>query len=386
MSWYNETTYLCGMSALKSISKMLFIIYIMMTSQTAFSALEGDSLRSLKLLGGALSNVQTQPDSALYYSDEVLKIQGVTGSNVNHINALTLKGIVYKNKGFYDLASDAYVKALNKAINSNDYARVSVCLNNIGVIYKTQKNYEQALFYFQKSLEIEKNLDNELQLSIRHYNLGEVYLEMDSLSLAELYFTNSLIIEEQNENLEGIIYGNYGLGLIETKRNNFKAAHNRLEFAKNELKSLDSELGFNILNAIGSLHLKESNIDAAINCLEIVNKSPKKNEFTTIWMESAHNLAKAYAKKGNFQKAYKYATIHDSLNIVLSKSISNQKIEELSYLYDLEQKQRKIDLLEFNQRKIEVKEKLNKDIIVFIISSILFVIGAVIIRIRQVKS
>jgi tetratricopeptide (TPR) repeat protein len=353
---------------------------------TAAAVEASDSLKSINFLKKAYENLELQPDSALFYADEVLKIQGVSKSSVNHINALTLKGIIYKNKGFYDLASKAYVEALNKAINSNDFGRVSVCLNNIGVIYKAQENYSQALIYFEKSLEIEKSLDNDLQLSIRHYNIGEVYLELDSLSLAELYFTNSLIIEERNSNNEGVIYGNYGLGQVDLKRKDYESANQKFWKAINSLDTTgESEIGFNLSNSMGEMHLYQGELDSAIFYFEAINESDKKTEFKDVWMSSAKNLADVFAVKNNFEQAYNYCAIHDSLNASITKSISNQKIEELGYMFDLEQKQRQIDLLRFQQNQSAVKGKLNRDIIIFIISSILIVVLAIFFKIRQAK-
>lgn len=351
-----------------------------------FSQMESDSLKSLGFLNKAYSNIELQPDSALYYADEVLKIQGVTESSVNHINALTLKGIVYKNKGFYDLASKAYIESLNKAINSNDFGRVSVCLNNIGVIYKVQENYEQALLYFERSLEIEKSLDAELQLSIRHYNIGEVYLELDSLSLAELYFTNSLIIEERNAHKEGIQYGYFGLGQVDFKKGELGSAYQKYWKALNYgVGSAETEIGFNLVNSLGEVHMAQNNLDSALFFFLEIEGSSKKEEFKDVWMKATKNLADSYSKKEDFKSAFTYCAIHDSLNASITKSISNQKIEELGYLFDLEQKQRQIDLLQFQQNQSEVKSKLNKDIIIFIISSILIVILAIFIKVKQTK-
>ena len=369
------------------MSKLIyFLLYVLVCSSTNFGFSQSDSLMSLTFLERAYSNLESEPDSALYFADEVLKIQGVSKSNVNHINALTIKGIVYKNKGYYDLASKAYIKALNTAINSNDYGRVSVCLNNIGVIYKVQENYEQALIYFEKSLEMEKYLDNELQLSIRHYNIGEVYLDLDSLSLAELYFTNSLIIEERHGNKAGIQYGYYGLGQVELKKGNFKASQRKFWKAlKYGSGTIDQEVGFNIVNGLGELHKSQGNLDSAIYFFNLICEDDKKVEFKEIWMSATKSLSKVYEKLETFELAYEACAIHDSLNASITKSISNQKIEELGYMYDVEQKQRQIDLLQFQQNEQKVKSELNRDIIVFIISSILIVILSIFIKIRQAK-
>ncbi len=371
---------------MNKLKYLIAVILVCSVSKIGISKEESDSLRSVNFLGQAYSYLEVEPDSALHYADEVLKIQGVSESNVNHINALTIKGIVYKNKGFYDLASKAYIEALNKAINSNDFGRVSVCLNNIGVIYKVQENYEQALLYFESSLEIEKFLDNELQLSIRHYNIGEAYLEIDSLSLAELYFTNSLIIEERNNNKEGIQFGYFGLGQVDFRNGNLETAKQKYWKAlRYGSGTLDQEVGFNLANGLGELHKEEGNLDSAIFFFNLICRDDKKDEFKDLWMSSSKNLSEVYGKRGDYELAYEYCAIHDSLNASITKSISNQKIEELGYLYDLEQKQRQIDLLQFQQNEAAVRGELNKDIIVFIISSILIVILSIFIKVRQSK-
>jgi len=75
------------------------------------------------------------------------------------VNAYTLLGIIYKNRGFYVTSIDYYLKSYNEAVILKDNGRKSACLNNIGAVYQLQGKFDQAIDYFNRSLEIEKKTE-----------------------------------------------------------------------------------------------------------------------------------------------------------------------------------------------------------------------------------
>lgn len=353
------------------LSLLLFLWFSVIHAQ--------DNTTSDHFLNKAYSCIVTSPDSALHYADSVLANNQALFEQ--RINAFTIKGIVYKNKGFYDLATNNYINALQNAVQSNDKGRISVCLNNIGVIFKAQKNYPLAVKYFKESIKIEEPLNNPLQASIRYYNLAETYLEQDSTLLANLYFTKSMLIEEQESNLEGIIYGNYGLALVELKRENLATAKKQM---LTSLAMIDSssfvEIKFNITNALGKIYALENSLDSSNHYFQMIQNYDRKNDFLEMWIASCDGLAKNHYELMHYKKAYDYKNTHDSLNTNMLNVIANQKIEELSYLYNFSIKEKEIAQLKHNKQSLTEKKEMANDLLIFILFSVFLVLIALIIR------
>jgi tetratricopeptide (TPR) repeat protein len=363
------------------VTKTVLLFTLCIYSMLIFAQEESENTELDFFLIKAYASIESFPDSALNYADSVLLTKEKNATLVQRINAHTIKGIVYKNKGFYDLATNNYISALQNAILSNDQGRVSVCLNNIGVIFKIQKNYPLAVRYFKQSIKIEETLNNPLQVSIRYYNLGETFLEQDSTLLANLYFTKSLLIEEEENNLEGIIYGNYGLALVEKKRKNLTVSKKQMQAS---LAMIDSssfiEIKFNLTNALGEIFALENQLDSSNLYYEMIQNYENKNEFLTMWIASSDGLAKNHYNLKHYKVAYDYKSVHDSLHSNMLEVISKQKIEELSYLYNFSLQEKEISQLKHNKQRLIEKKEMTGDLLIFILFSVFLVLIALIIR------
>lgn len=131
-----------------------------------------------------------------------IKITPITvESNSDNPEALYQTGRYYQGKKRYDLAIDAYQKALTS--NSNFVE----ALNGLGVIYSMQRKYDEAIEAFQSAIRLNPRAAHILN------NLGYVYFLQERYSESSLALEQSLAIDPHNKkslNNIGILYAKTG--------------------------------------------------------------------------------------------------------------------------------------------------------------------------------
>ncbi len=262
------------------------------------------------------------------------------------INSHTIKGILYKNKGFYELAASEYVEALKLADELDDKARQSVCLNNIGIIYQQQKNYQKSIQYFLDAIDLEEGLDSPLQLSIRYYNLGKTYDELDSLKLAKAYYLNSLLIEETMHSNEGIMYAYIGLGNVALKNNKLEDAQEYLNDAEKIAASERINAAVPLINLrLGDLFLQQEDWGTAVAYYQSGIFFGEQVDNSTHRLELLYHLATAFEMAENYAEAYKVLSQYFSEFEKSNSLMVNSRIEELQFQYEKAKSEKTIEQL-----------------------------------------
>ena len=136
------------------------ILAITLSVKNCYSQLNRRNISDLDSI--AFTALEQNSDSTSIYAHLLLEESENQKAYLYKINALTILGIVNKEKGYYVTALNHYLNALNTAEFSNDLPRVSACYNNIGQIYQLQQNYVKANSYYHLSLNIEDSLSNPL--------------------------------------------------------------------------------------------------------------------------------------------------------------------------------------------------------------------------------
>jgi tetratricopeptide (TPR) repeat protein len=263
-----------------------FIFFLLLFFGSSIFAQTSKELDELNILDSiAFVALETNNSDVVEKANKLLSAGIEFDSPVHQINALTILGIVNKNKGYNVTAVDYYNKALQVAKESNDQGRISACYNNIGSVYQIQENYDKALYYFKASLAIEDELNNPIQKSIRLYNLGEIYREMDSLSLALSHFNNSLLIEKEYSNNEGIVYALLGIAEIYLELEKLADADISLDEVRSYLdkSDIETQVLYNLLHA--RLLKYEGSYNEALLILKDSKSLCKQHEFKVHLME-----------------------------------------------------------------------------------------------------
>lgn len=308
------------------------------------------------------------------------------------VNAFTLKGILFKNKGYYLSSLDYYSKALKFAKSQGDSRRISACYNNIATVYQLQNNYRKAIEYYNESLILEQKFGDQTQISIRYFNLGECYNDLDSLDLALSYYNSSLILEKKIKFNEGIVLAEQGIAAVYLKLEKFDDAEQLLSKNSVLVRSLNTEAKLKQSLLLSLLKSKKGNIKEAASLLDEALKLSDSKEFRVLKLKLLRTRIAIYKESKdeaqNLNRAYEeYITFLDWYDRYNAKN----RLDDLSYRDELNKKQVLIDLAEQKKELAEKKRKEEYDLrvysqkmVFFSIFLLVFILVMVIYGVRRI--
>ncbi len=304
---------------------------------------------------------------------EALEIVGKKSNNWQTSSILNNIGVVYRRLDDYNTALDYHLKALTIAEEIQDKRNIAVSLNSIGNIHTFIGNYQEGLEHFFRAMKIEERDNNQLGKAINFNNIGEVYVLLKKTDSAKVYFEHSLSLNIELKNNKGIAINLNCLGNLSKESGKLDLA---LEYFKRALE-LDKQSGDKIYilrsyNNIGELQLLMNNAKSALLnfnlALELALELGSKFEIH----RSYKFIADAYRKIGNFEKAlinYDYSKIYG--DSVLNEK-NNNSIAHLQIRYNLEKKEKQIELLQ-KEKQNESNFKVFLLIIIIIILIFAFI-------------
>ncbi len=162
---------------------------------------------------------QGQLDEALELTDNMLRESATAGQKAE-LN--TTMGLIYLNKGRYDVALDyfnkalAYYKKQEKKTEEDAY-----CYNNLALTYWTTGNNQLALEHMNEALDIRKELykENHPLVAASYNNLGLVYSDLDLKAAMENYKKALDIYTKLYKSSHPVIATTYNnIGIIQRKQ------------------------------------------------------------------------------------------------------------------------------------------------------------------------
>lgn len=235
----------------------------------------------------------------------------------NKITNLERIGVIYFNLRKYTESVRYYNDALKLCIDnkfkSNDFI-LYLIEADLGASYIQLKDYNSAISHLKKALN-NPFYSNQDKVTIIN-NLGQAYLSIDSLDKADSYISKAIYLFDS------------------------------LKIDNGKLAALQSKATLMIRRQ------QQSQLPGVINEIsKLVNVVP---EYYILY-DSYQTLSNYYANTGNFKKSNEYLkkwiTVNDSIN---NRELTN-KIKELEFKYETEEKEQQINL---QQNTIRQKNKL----------------------------
>jgi serine phosphatase RsbU (regulator of sigma subunit) len=322
----------------------------------------------------------SDPIRAEQYNKEALNLSEYLGYEEGTGKALNNYGVYHKNLGEYDKALDFYLQALKveEALDNDD--RIAFAYSNIGTIYTIKKEYDRALESFENALEIFEKIGNEIYLIRILNNIGLVYYERRAFDEALNYYDRALKISEDYPGLVGFdVLSN--IGNIYNQLKNYDQA---IEFYQ---RSLLAEISNNnkygqanaLLNIGETYRLKGSFVEAEEyldQSVEIARELGNKPLLSSIF----RSLSDLYLEKGDILLAYSMLKNHMKLKDSIFNEESAQKLAELETLYEVDKKEKEIQL-----QKLQIRnQNLLTFAVIFILLSIIVV--AVLIYLKFIQN
>ncbi len=234
-----------------------------------------------------------------------------------------LAWVFYRNRNL-ETATQNIGKAEQYFLKMNQQLRLAGCLNVRGLIQFKKENYDSAVYFHLRSLKERERIGDKIAISSSLFNLGELYNTKRDYKKALTYLWRGVRIDET-------VGDNYGKGLY----------YYQIGKAYNKMGSKDSTKYY---------------LDKAIQ-LAIPTSSSDLLRYT--YFEMADFLTRSGNPAEAIDYYQKYIQVNDSL-------YSKQNMQSLSAyrtLYDLETKDKEIELL--NQKSLVAKEQAQKQRILF---------------------
>jgi signal transduction histidine kinase/Flp pilus assembly protein TadD len=236
--------------------------------------------------------------------DMNLKLNNKPGLVRNHI-AL---GNYFAVQHEYQQAIESYEDALGFA-GPDDKPMYALVLKNTGNIYNDTKftghNAERAVEYYQKSLSAYTELGDTINIAGLHVNMGLVYENQNDLDNARRQYAQAIAMQNRYGLKADVVNSYLNLGNVLLKKGDTPEAK------QSYLR------GFEIAASIG-------------------NKGGYRN--------LARKLSVCLEKEKQYQEAYRFFQLYDSVDQIIYNDQTTATIKELETKYGTEKKQAEINL------------------------------------------
>ncbi len=366
-------------------------------SQSITLAQSIDHLPGLAKAYAALSHAQlsmSRYTAARDSANKAIQLFIHLGESPGLLDANNALGISYDTSGEYEKALEIFLRNEEIARELGETRMRGKSLNNIACILFDQGNYSGALEYFMRAYECTQELEDPEETGIALLNIGVIHLEFGHLDEALEYMTRSLksisgIPEAVSgvqlnlsqyhkkvgdtgkalkfgirclegyrriNNPHGIIGSLRNLGEIYLQQEKLDKACYYFEEAL-ELASDKNERTLQAENQLllGRAHVRKTQPDAAIRILKKVFQFEK--NYKTCVYEAHRELSLAYEQKEDYQSALEHHKEYARIKSLLFNQQSDQKMQSLRVMFQLEQAEREARLLKQKNKELAQTNK-----------------------------
>ena len=305
--------------------------------------------------------------AATSYNDSGLVLSKKINYPVGLARALFLRGkfAISYNRSF-EKSTSCLLQSLAIYDSLKDVEGQAGCHLQLGVISLSLQNYQDAQLHFK--ICIQDSSATKKTLTTGNYLLAIAYSETDSINKAYAHFNTALQGYQVLNDLTGILQCETYIGKMLINMGNYKEAlmklYNSVMLAD---KAKDNTLYGRTYSFMSSAHLNLKKNDSAIYYGELSLK------FGNDWLtrkEAYANLNRAYAVKGEYQKAYTYLDELRELNDSVYNSNIIKSIADLrgKFLYE-----KQLGIQKSNQDKENAQSAVNLERQKLIRNAMLFI-------------
>ncbi len=230
---------------------------------------QADTSRLKAISWFSLDCMDTDPDSAIYYSNLQFDFAEIRGLTAYRASALDLRAGAYAVKGdlseailYYQQSHDLYEEVGNKR-------EMAGALYSIGSVYWTAGDYDIAIDYRQQSIKIAQEIGDKEQEASCLRGIAYSYFQQGQLAIAMRHVHQALLISEEIEDEYGISWCINALGVFYSRQGSYEKA---LEYyfrglVMNEEKDDKSSISYS-LRYIGDAYAALEKNDLALEYYE----------------------------------------------------------------------------------------------------------------------
>ncbi|HNP19002.1 MAG TPA: tetratricopeptide repeat-containing sensor histidine kinase [Fulvivirga sp.] len=300
-----------------------------------------------------------QFDKALLAINQSLKIYKNANYPFGIAQSRYQLGYLYAELGKNDLSIDNYYEALRIFENQSNKKELAECYFDLAYMYSTY-DMPKAMELINESINVSRQIANKFTESIAFNYLGTFYSVTNQLD-SSLYAYNKAI-ELRKELGYDYLAAEFNVGTVYEKMGNFKKAEELylltypIEIRRgNTLGTAISEY------TLGGLYTKMGKYNEAILFLENAYDKLVKIEAHGYLLECLHFLVHYYETINDPAKALYYLKEHNEIKDSVYSTDKEIHIAEIETRYEIEKKEREIEVLSLENKNrlqsIELQKK-----------------------------
>ncbi len=256
---------------------------------------------------------------------------------------------IYYNMQNYDKAIEISFKTLENFEKGKNNKGIIASLSNIGLLHETLNNYQQSLSYYKKAIQHIDQHNIKYNKSYLYGNMGIVYKNLNRLDSTLYFYRKSEYENSLAQNNRGLASDYYNLGNLFALQSNKDSAqfyYNRaIKFAIKTDKSLLKD----IYDRQGKIYMRSGEVNKAIPYFEkTLVLSKKENSWYGLQLAN-FRLYQIYKTKKKWNKSLKH--LEDFIDYTDSLDIekNNITIANLESKYENEKNKAHIKILKINE-------------------------------------
>ena len=269
-----------------------------------------------------IAQLETNPDSAFFYSNLLIKKASLIKEKDSSLKALKIgylaKGNALFFKGNNSEAVESFLNGLDFANETKDYRTAGLMQISIADSYSSMQNNEFAEKYYVEGIEVLRKIHDSTNLASALLNYGDWLITVRRYDESLISFNESSSIYALKDNQLGKAYNLGNIGIVHAEQ--------------------------------GKHQLAEDNINEAIAILEELEDYYPVSVYLTY-------LSDVYVGKDNYDLAFKYAK--RSLELAKNYGLKEQLRDANLKLYELNTMVEKDDLaLEYYKGYIDYRDSI----------------------------
>ncbi len=318
-------------------------------------------LNNIKGIASCLGNIsstyteQTMFDSAICMQKEGLEFSLKVKDEKGIANSYQNLGNTYNLKGDYQIGTEYLFKALKIFEKVKQDYGIGMCLYNISRAFYMQEKFKESVDYAQKCREKRLKIGDKSGVALAYVMEASALEQLKEYEKAVETAQKAIAIQEEINDVYGLQFS-YTI-IANVSYDHFKQYDMALEYYLKSRKISEESQNFmalaNIDYSIGSILSSKGDYKKALeyhlNSLDLSKKHGLKQEYK----DGLLAISQTYSNMQQFDKAYDYQSQYIKMKDSLINESSTKQLNELQTLYDIEKKQKEIELLTKEQ---EVKD------------------------------
>jgi len=312
---------------------------------------------------GYLHTILIHMDSAKYYNNQVIQIlKDAKSTEEIRVVAYAKNNLAanYQVTGQLKKTAELLIENLPRFEKIKDNKLYQVTLENIAVTFNELEDFEKATFYLKKGIEFlnknnfdaEHKIGNYLTGALITYGQGDLVLMKTYLDQVKSYLDEVGITSLYSGRYYAYLTWYY------VKKKDLKKSRETLAQAEKSLKHLESRTNYyDFYNSQYEVAKLAGDHHGALKASQTLYEMAREDNRASIAARHAKDIALLASKLGDYKTAYTFQQRYSAISDSTKFENMEVEIHDLEISYQTAEKEKRIVLLENEQREATLKSK-----------------------------